>query len=154
MNANKVLLKAENSNNDNRAIKLLYFGQDVFVNADKGRISQVITNLLDNAVKFTMDREGTITVIVERKEKGKQELNNHAQQVIVSIKDPGRGIDPEIFPRLFTKFATKSETGGTGLGLYICKGIIEAHDGKIWAENNSDGKGAIFSFTLPIVNKI
>jgi two-component system, OmpR family, sensor histidine kinase VicK len=154
MNANKVLLKAENSNNDNRAIKLLYFGQDVFVNADKGRISQVITNLLDNAVKFTIDREGTITVIVERKEKGKQELNNHAQQVIVSIKDPGRGIDPEIFPRLFTKFATKSETGGTGLGLYICKGIIEAHDGKIWAENNSDGKGAIFSFTLPIVNKI
>ena len=154
MNANKVLLKAENSNNDNRVIKLLYFGQDVFVNADKGRISQVITNLLDNAVKFTMDREGTITVIVERKEKGKQELNNHAQQVIVSIKDPGRGIDPEIFPRLFTKFATKSETGGTGLGLYICKGIIEAHDGKIWAENNSDGKGAIFSFTLPIVNKI
>ena len=53
-------------------------------------------------------------------------------------------------PRLFTKFATKSHAGGTGLGLFICKGIVEAHGGKIWAENNKDGKGAIFSFTLPL----
>jgi two-component system sensor histidine kinase VicK len=154
MMGNKVLLQAVNSNKNNRGIKLLYTPQDVFVNADKGRISQVITNLLDNAVKFTMDREGTITVMVEKKEKEKekQEPDNNAQQVIVSIKDTGRGIDPQIFPRLFTKFATKSDTG-TGLGLFISKGIVEAHGGKIWAENNADGKGATFSFSLPIPNK-
>ncbi|MFL6432084.1 MAG: ATP-binding protein, partial [Nitrososphaeraceae archaeon] len=145
--ANKVLLKAENKNNC--AIKLLYTPQKVFVNADKARISQVILNLLDNAVKFTRDSGGTITVILEKKE---DESNNNGQHVIISIKDTGKGIDPDIFPRLFTKFATKSEKG-TGLGLFICKGIIEAHGGKIWAQNNSDGKGATFSFSLPIVNK-
>jgi signal transduction histidine kinase len=147
MMANKVLLKAENKNNS--AIKLLYTPQKVFVNADKARISQVILNLLDNAVKFTRDSGGTITVILEKKE---DESNNNGQHVIISIKDTGKGIDPDIFPRLFTKFATKSEKG-TGLGLFICKGIIEAHGGKIWAQNNSDGKGATFSFSLPIVNK-
>ena len=91
--------------------------------------------------------------MVEKKDKGKDELSNIAQQVIVSIKDTGRGIDPEIFTRLFTRFATQSESGGTGLGLFICKGIIETHGGKIWAENNEDGKGATFSFSLPLVNK-
>jgi signal transduction histidine kinase len=149
MMANKVLLKTENNNNNNRAIKLLYTPQKVFVNADKGRISQVILNLLDNAVKFTRDSGGTITIILEKKE---DEFNNNGQHVIISIKDTGKGIDPDIFPRLFTKFATKSEKG-TGLGLFICKGIIEAHGGKIWAKNNTDGKGATFSFSLPIVNK-
>jgi signal transduction histidine kinase len=104
-----------------------------------------------NAVKFTKD-EGTITVMVEKKEKEKEELNNNAQQVIVSIKDTGEGIDPQILPRLFTKFATKSQTGGTGLGLFICKGIVEAHDGNMRAENNSDGKGATCSFSLPLAN--
>ena len=69
--------------------------------------------------------------------------------VVVSVKDSGAGIDPEIMPRLFTKFTTKSFQG-TGLGLYICKNIIEAHLGKIWAKNNNDGKGAIFSFSLPL----
>jgi signal transduction histidine kinase len=75
----------------------------------------------------------------------------------VSIKDTGTGIDPELMPRLFTKFATKSYQG-TGLGLYISKSIIEAHGGKIWAENNSDEgsdikhEGATFYFTLPVVN--
>jgi signal transduction histidine kinase len=148
MMSNKVL-KAENSNNNNRTIKLLYTPQDVFVNADKARISQVVSNLLDNAVKFTRDSGGTITIILEKKE---DEFNNNAQHVIISVKDTGNGIDPDIFPRLFTKFATKSEKG-TGLGLFTCKGIIEAHDGKIWAKNNTDGKGATFSFSLPIVNK-
>jgi signal transduction histidine kinase len=104
-----------------------------------------------NAVKFTKD-EGTITVMVEKKEKEKEELNNNAQQVIVSIKDTGEGIDPQILPRLFTKFATKSQTGGTGLGLFICKGIVEAHGGNMRAENNSDGKGATCSFSLPLAN--
>ena len=70
-------------------------------------------------------------------------------QTIISVKDTGIGIDPEILPRLFSKFAAKSETG-TGLGLFISKSIVEAHDGKIWAENNADGKGAKFSFSLPI----
>ena len=69
------------------------------------------------------------------------------------MKDTGQGIDPEILPNLFTKFVTKSETTGTGLGLFISKSIIEAHGGRIWAQNNADGKGATFSFSLPIVNK-
>ena len=70
----------------------------------------------------------------------------------MSVKDKGIGITPEIMPRLFTKFATKSERG-TGLGLFISKSIVEAHGGKIWAENNSDGIGATFSFSLPTVNR-
>jgi signal transduction histidine kinase len=70
-------------------------------------------------------------------------------EVIVSIKDRGTGIDPDIRDKLFSKFATKSDTG-SGLGLYISKGIVEAHDGRIWAENNSDGKGATLAFSLPI----
>jgi signal transduction histidine kinase len=89
--------------------------------------------------------------MIDKKEK--EELNNNAQQVLVSIKDTGQGIDPEILPKLFTKFATKSQSGGTGLGLFICKGIIVAHGGNIWAENNADGKGATFSFSLPTINK-
>lgn len=65
------------------------------------------------------------------------------------MKDTGYGIHSDIMPRLFAKFTTRSNTG-TGLGLYISKNIIEAHGGRIWAENNSDGKGATFSFSLPI----
>jgi signal transduction histidine kinase len=143
---NKVF--SSSKTNNNQAIKLLYHQpQDVFVYADKGRISQVISNLLDNAVKFTKG-EGTITVMVENE---KEEGHNN-EQILVTIKDTGIGIDPQIMPRLFTKFATKSETGGTGLGLFICKGIIEAHGGKIWAENNKDGeKGVTFSFSLPLL---
>jgi len=72
--------------------------------------------------------------------------------MIITVKDNGKGIDSEIFPRLFTKFTSKSFQG-TGLGLYICKSIVEAHGGKIWAENNKDGKGATFSFILPLNNK-
>lgn len=68
---------------------------------------------------------------------------------MVNVKDNGKGIHQEIIHRLFTKFATKSDSG-TGLGLYISKGIIEAHGGKLWAENNKDGKGATFSFSLPL----
>jgi signal transduction histidine kinase len=71
------------------------------------------------------------------------------EEVIISIKDNGPGIHPEILPRLFTKFASKSDIG-TGLGLYISKNIVEAHGGRIWAQNNPDGKGAIFTFTLPL----
>ncbi len=111
----------------------------IFIEADKNRLIQVISNLLNNAVKFTKD--GTISVCVEHVQK-----NN---EVIVIVMDTGEGIGSDILPRLFSKFATKSYQG-TGLGLFICKGIIEAHGGKIWAENNADGKGAKFSFSLPI----
>ena len=76
-------------------------------------------------------------------------LRHIDEQLIVSVKDTGSGIDPEIMSRLFTKFTTKSQTG-TGLGLFISKSIIEAHGGRIWAENNKDGKGATFTFRLPL----
>jgi signal transduction histidine kinase len=76
------------------------------------------------------------------------EAENKKKDVIVSIRDTGVGISSEIIDRIFSKFATKSDTG-TGLGLFISKSIIEAHGGRIWAENNADGKGATFSFSLP-----
>ena len=111
--------------------------KDIMVYADKGRISEVISNILDNAIKFT--HEGNITTSAE--------VNNN--EVIVMIRDEGTGIDDEISSRLFTKFATKSEKG-TGLGLYISKSIVEAHGGKIWAKNNEGDKGATFGFSLPL----
>jgi two-component system sensor histidine kinase VicK len=120
--------------------------KDIFIEADKERISQVISNLLSNSIKFTErddNDEEKIFVNVEETTK-----NKHGSEVVVSVKDVGTGIDPEILPRLFTRFASKSAIG-TGLGLYISKNIIEAHGGRIWAENNSDGKGATFSFSLP-----
>ena len=113
--------------------------EDIFIEADKDRINQVISNLLSNAIKFT--KEGTITVAA---------VPNNKESV-VSITDTGPGIDSEILPRLFTKFATKS-TAGTGLGLYISKSIIEAHGGRIWGKNNyPEGKGATFGFSLPLL---
>ena len=115
--------------------------QDLFVVADKERLAQVIFNIFNNAIKFT--QEGSITISAKEREESDKKI------VIVSVKDTGRGIDAEMLPRLFTKFASNSERGGTGLGLYISKNIIEAHGGKIWAENNSDGKGATFAFSLP-----
>jgi two-component system, OmpR family, sensor histidine kinase VicK len=131
---------------DDTGIKLNYRSDgDVWVNADKNRIIQVISNLLDNAIKFT--KAGTILVELAIRKNEKKIADNN--QVIVSIKDEGPGIDPSIMPKLFTKFASKSEKG-TGLGLFISKSIIEAHGGKMGAENNADGKGATFAFTLPI----
>jgi signal transduction histidine kinase len=82
-------------------------------------------------------------------EKGNVKDMENAQSLIVSVTDLGKGIDPEILPRLFTKFTTNSDQG-TGLGLYIAKNIIEAHGGQLWAQNNADGKGATFSFSLPL----
>lgn len=114
----------------------------LFIRGDKSRLFEVLSNLIGNAIKFT-DSGGTITVTAE-----KTVAKNEA---IVSIKDTGKGIDREILPRLFTKFASKSDNG-TGLGLFLSKGIIQAHGGKMWAENNKDGKGATFRFTLPLRN--
>ena len=112
--------------------------EPLYVEADKIRLYQVITNLLNNAVKFT--KEGAISVDTKIRDNNK---------VVVSVKDIGTGIHPEILPRLFTKFATRSDVG-TGVGLFISKSIVEAHGGEIWAENNADGRGATFYFTLPI----
>ena len=112
---------------------------DFIVEGDRGRLGQVLSNLMNNAIKFT--QEGNIDISLKKLQDDKD--------VILSVKDTGSGIDPDIMPRLFTKFATKSHIG-TGLGLYISKSIIEAHGGRIWAENNSNGKGATFSFSLPI----
>jgi two-component system, OmpR family, sensor histidine kinase VicK len=114
----------------------------LFVRGDKSRLFEVLSNLIGNAIKFT-DSGGTIIVTVEK--------STAKKEAIVSIKDTGKGIDMEILPRLFTKFASKSDKG-TGLGLYLSKGIIQAHGGKMWAENNKDGKGATFRFTLPLRN--
>jgi signal transduction histidine kinase len=135
----KLFFELYNGNNNNKII----------VEADKNRLSQVISNLLNNAIKFT--DEGSITVIVGTKKIN----NNNSNKVIVSIKDTGTGIDSEILPKLFTKFATKSPiAGGTGLGLFISKSIIEMHGGSIWAfnndEKNKDDRGSTFTFSLPV----
>jgi len=118
--------------------------ENASVLGDRQRISQVIQNLLDNAFNFTKD--GLITISVSRKTQ-----NTYTNEWIIIVKDSGKGIDLEMMPRLFTKFATKS-LHGIGLGLYISKSIIEAHGGRIWAKNNADGKGATFSFSLPTTN--
>jgi two-component system, OmpR family, sensor histidine kinase VicK len=128
---------------ENQNVKLVYnFKRDndtLPIDADRDRIAQVISNLLSNAIKFTARKNGVISVSADRKEK----------EVIVSIRDTGEGINAEIIPRLFTKFATRSFSG-TGLGLYISKNIVEAHGGKMWAENNPHEEGATFTFTLPL----
>jgi signal transduction histidine kinase len=140
---NDVILDKHLTNDGKDKPKILYDPKDLPLKADKNRISQVVSNLMSNALKFSSG--GTISVQSSLKSNDK----NNNNEVIVSIKDNGQGIDPEILPRLFSKFATKSYSG-TGLGLFICKSIVEAHGGSIWAENNSDGKGATFSFTLPL----
>ena len=117
--------------------------ENMNVYADKMRMIQVISNLLDNAIKFTS--EGDVYVSMKKEAEGDQ------TSIVVSVKDEGVGMDAELLSRLFTKFVSKSEIG-TGLGLFICKGIVEAHGGKIWAKNNPDGRGATFAFTIPLSN--
>ena len=127
-------------------IKLFYKSYDqnpIIVEADRNKLNQVICNLLSNAFNFTND--GSITVIVERK----------GNEILVSIKDTGTGIHPQIYPKLFTAFVSKSPKRGTGLGLFISKSIIEIHGGRIWAFNNGDvsggrDQGSTFTFSLPI----
>ena len=129
MDCREVKVICQQTNNDD----------DIKVYADKERIMQVLVNLLSNALKFT--KQGTITIRAEQ--------SDDKSQLTVKVTDTGLGIDHTLLLRLFTKFATKSDKG-TGLGLYISKSIVEAHGGRIWAENNTDGKGATFTFTLPI----
>jgi len=122
-------------------LHIIYNPKDISVFADKNRITQVIFNLLSNSLKFT--ENGTITMesYVE-KDKAKD-----IEYVVVNITDSGQGIDPEILPRLFTKFVSKSFEG-TGLGLFISKSIVHSHNGEIWAYNNP-GNGATFCFKVP-----
>jgi two-component system sensor histidine kinase VicK len=136
-----VLEDFRNRIRNSKSVELVFLNTDrvAFVVADIGRISQVLSNLVSNALKFT--KSGTITVSIE--------ISNYdnKKEFIVSVKDTGVGIDSDMMPRLFTKFSSKSQTG-TGLGLFISKSIVEAHGGRIWAENNPDGKGATFRFSL------
>jgi signal transduction histidine kinase len=145
---------------NNKNIKLSYEfyhdnnNDEIIIEADRNRLSQVIYNLLNNAFNFT--NEGSITVIVD--ERKKDDINDKYNEILVSIKDTGTGIHPEVLPKLFTKFATKSKTVGTGLGLFISKKIIEMHGGRIYAlNNNMDNKrnevrGSTFTFSLPSNN--
>ena len=126
------------SKDNSLTLQLINYKEDIFVEADKGRINQVISNLLSNAIKFT--NKGSINISAYK---------SQPNEAVVSVKDTGSGLDPDILPRLFSKFATKSVIG-TGLGLFISKSIVEAHGGRIWAENNKDAKGTTFTFSLPL----
>jgi signal transduction histidine kinase len=130
---------------DPAKLTILYIPDNIFVHADKDKIAQVLSNLLSNAIKFTAGSAGTIKITTET-----DAQNNMA---IVTVEDSGSGINPEVMPKLFDKFVTKSEKG-TGIGLYISKKMVEAHGGKIWGENNLAGPGAIFGFTLPLADAV
>ena len=133
-------IKQQMSANTNKKIRIKFEQKDsITVTGDKTRIFQVISNLLNNALKFTDD--GIIIVNTQK--------NHAAHEAIVTIKDSGTGIDPEIIPHMFSKFITKSKRG-VGLGLYIAKNIVEAHGGTIDAYNNINEKGATFIVTLPL----
>ena len=124
-------------NDKKKKVKIKYESKKLMVKGDRQRIQQVMSNLINNALRFT--KEGEIIVKT-------QVIDGFAQ---ITVKDTGSGIDPEIMPRLFEKFVTKSAKG-TGLGLYISNRIVQAHGGKMWAENNADGKGATLAFRLPL----
>ena len=144
-------LERTKNNNNNKKVELLYHRDkigkhhQIIVEADRGRIIQVLTNLLNNALKFT--DEGQIIVSIYQS----NDDNENRNEVTVEVVDSGSGIDNEMYPKLFSKFATKSHQG-TGLGLFISKSIIEAHRGRIWAKNNTGRRGATFGFTLPILH--
>lgn len=155
-------MDTQNRTRDQAKIVYQQESNPIPVNADKIRIFEVLSNLLNNAIKFSEGNPINITVEIvpntqshEKDSKNqtfvstRMDENTSSEMVVVSIIDHGKGIDRDILPRLFTKFATKSNQG-TGLGLYITKSIIEAHKGKIWARNNKDGKGSTFSFSLPL----
>ena len=154
LNLNEIIvpiLEEHSSQLDSGKLTIQYNADNsIYVYADKARITQVLSNLINNAIKFT--KQGFISVNTKR---------IGTDCILLSITDTGIGIDPEVFPRIFDKFVTKSEHG-IGLGLYISKRIIEAHGGKICAHNNNDPKkdcpfssyhllmnnGSTFSFTL------
>ena len=145
----KTLEDIKSQTNYKKSIRLIYddskkeSSSPLLVEVDRGRLIQVISNLVSNAIKFTKE-EDTITVATEKR-------SNNMDLLLVRVKDAGTGIDEDIMPRLFEKFVTKSEKG-IGLGLFISKSIIEAHGGRIWAENNADRRGATFTFSLPLLS--
>ena len=117
--------------------------EEIVINADKGRIGQVVSNLLRNAMEFT--KEGAI--IVSLRKVPDRSSPSSSPIVEVTVRDSGTGIDTSIMPVLFSKFSQKSRIG-TGIGLYISKSIIEAHGGQIWGANNESEKGATFGFRM------
>ena len=120
--------------------------EQFLTHADKGKIKQVITNLLDNSIKYTP--AGTLHLTLERSVSDTGEKN-----ILFAIKDTGVGIEPEVLPLLFARFsrapdASKTNMLGTGLGLFVAKKIIEMHQGRIWAESEGRGKGSRFCVEL------
>jgi signal transduction histidine kinase len=149
----EVLKDYVNKQKNPQQVKIVYdfkYKDDIIIEADRDRLSQVIHNLLDNALKFTITQNQQMIFVIIDKKKERKEEEEEEEEVIVSVKDTGEGISKDILLKMFSKFTTSDSSTGTGLGLYICKNIVEAHGGRIWAENNLDEEGAIFSFTLPI----
>jgi signal transduction histidine kinase len=132
---------------ESKDVKLRYEPKDILIVADKVRVGRVISNLLNNAIKFTSKGEITISVI-ELKDNNNDDDDDGNGEIQVNIKDTGTGLSPAILPKLFSKFVS-TDSGGTGLGLFVSRNIVEAHGGKIQAQNNDDGIGAMFSFTIP-----
>jgi signal transduction histidine kinase len=132
---------------ESKDVKLRYEPKDILIVADKVRVGRVISNLLNNAIKFTARGEITISVIELEHYDDDDDGNGEIQ---INIKDTGTGLSPAILPKLFSKFVS-TDSGGTGLGLFVSRNIVEAHGGKIQAQNNDDGIGAMFSITIPKV---
>jgi len=130
----------ENDTAKNKKLRIFYEPIQVKILADKYRITQVISNIINNSIKFT--DQGTISIIG----------SENSDELTIKISDTGKGIDKEIVNRLFDKFVSRSAQG-TGLGLFISKNIIESHGGKINGFNNENGTGATFVFTLPLYLK-
>jgi two-component system, OmpR family, sensor histidine kinase VicK len=145
------IIKHYKNNVDNKNIQFEYapHDNDLTVLADRNGIGRVISNLISNSIKFIPQGAGGVITINAGKDKTADSNDGGKEKVVVIVKDTGIGIDEKIFPKLFTKFSTKS-FHGMGLGLYISKNIVEAHGGRMWAKNNEDGKGATFSFSLPL----
>ena len=138
--------QGKNSTSSGEGVAILYEPPDenIVVEADKERISQVMRNIIGNALEFT--NEGNVSVTLRRE---RQQEKEGKQIAVVTVRDTGCGVDPAIISRVFEKFVTKSEKG-TGLGLFVSKSIVQAHEGRIWVQNNTEEeKGATFYFTLP-----
>jgi signal transduction histidine kinase len=136
----------QNITKEKNGIKLLYEPKDIFLEADKLRLSRVISNLLNNAIYFI--EKGNITITTTETKTNDNTKLEQKEQVLVSIKDTGPGIPSILLQKLFSKFISTASSG-TGLGLFVSKSIVKAHGGEIWAENNPDGEGATFSFRIP-----